>query len=309
MTMVVFYHCICCYGIWQGTFVFSGVYIDIWMRIAVYLNYLHVPTFFFISGYLFIYQGFTSKTGGGGKLSLRYFIKKKAVKILLPYIVVGSFLCILQHREFVQLPKGISHLWFLLTIFECYFFFYIIKGLFTERNSIYILVISILFLYAYYIHPFHFFNIGLFIKYAPYYAIGMSLCKTNFLKNQQIQKYSKYLFFIICLCYLSWFYLNGSHGIALLIALALIIVTFTLMESQRINNIPSVIQSLDKCSMGIYITHHIVIQEMNKISIIEPFLQTHYYLYPFLQFCFVLPLSWIIVFTLQKYTFSKYIIG
>lgn len=156
---------------------------------------------------------------------------------------------------------------------------------------------------------FIFFNIGLFIKYAPYYAIGMSLCKTNFLKNQQIQKYSKYLFFIICLCYLSWFYLNGSHGIALLIALALIIVTFTLMESQRINNIPSVIQSLDKCSMGIYITHHIVIQEMNKISIIEPFLQTHYYLYPFLQFCFVLPLSWIIVFTLQKYTFSKYIIG
>lgn len=55
MTMVVFYHCICCYGIWQGTFVFSGVYIDIWMRIAVYLNYLHVPTFFYNSGkFLFV---------------------------------------------------------------------------------------------------------------------------------------------------------------------------------------------------------------------------------------------------------------
>ena len=109
---------------------------------------LSACTNLFLYIWIFIYISRIYIKNGGGKLSLRYFIKKKAVKILLPYIVVGSFLCILQHREFVQLLKGISHLWFLLTIFECYFFFYIIQGLFTERNSIYILVISILFLYA-----------------------------------------------------------------------------------------------------------------------------------------------------------------
>lgn len=82
---------------------------------------MYQPFSLYLDIYLYI-KDLHQKRGGGGKLSLRYFIKRKAVKILLPYIVVGSFLCILQHREFVQLLKGISHLWFLLTIFECYFF-------------------------------------------------------------------------------------------------------------------------------------------------------------------------------------------
>lgn len=64
MIMVVFYHCICCYGIWKGTPFFSGVYIDIWTKIAVYLNYIHVPTFFLISGYLFECQYIKTVIGG-----------------------------------------------------------------------------------------------------------------------------------------------------------------------------------------------------------------------------------------------------
>lgn len=223
--------------------------------------------------------------------------------------MVGSFLCILQHREFAQLLKGISHLWFLLTIFECYAFFYFTKGLFTEKGSWYILGASILALCIYYISPFHFLGLGPFFKYAPYYAIGMSLCRLNLQRNPIIQKYSKHLFFIILTGYLCLFCLNANRGIVLLTDLFLIITAFMSLENLKNINVPPAVQSLDKCSMGIYIVHHIIIQEMNKISAIEPFLHTHYYLYPILQFILVLLLSWFIVFVLQKNTYSKYIIG
>lgn len=112
---------------------------------------LSACTNLFLYIWIFIYISRIYIKNGGGKLSLHYFLKKKAVKILLPYIVVGSFLCILQHREFVQLLKGVSHLWFLLTIFECYFFFlYYQRIIYRTKQHIYIsnlYLISICLLY------------------------------------------------------------------------------------------------------------------------------------------------------------------
>ena len=48
------------------------------------------------------------------------FVKDKAARVLIPYCVIGLSLCILQNRDVGQMVNGISHLWFLLAIFECY---------------------------------------------------------------------------------------------------------------------------------------------------------------------------------------------
>ena len=57
---------------------------------------------------------------GGGYSDNVKFVKDKTLRVLVPYAIVGLFLCLLQDRDISQMLNGISHLWFLMTIFECY---------------------------------------------------------------------------------------------------------------------------------------------------------------------------------------------
>lgn len=50
----------------------------------------------------------------------RLFVLGKTKRVLLPYLIVGVFLCLLQDRDMEQMLYGVSHLWFLVVIFECY---------------------------------------------------------------------------------------------------------------------------------------------------------------------------------------------
>lgn len=43
------------------------------------------------------------------------FVKDKTQRVLVPYAIVGLFLCLLQDRDISQMLNGISHLWFLMT--------------------------------------------------------------------------------------------------------------------------------------------------------------------------------------------------
>ena len=61
--------------------------------------------------------------------------------------------------------------------------------------------------------------------------------------------------------------------------------------------------------MGIYIVHHIVIQEMNGVVLIHGYACEYYYLYPLLQFVVVTILSWLFVAICRRCEYSKYILG
>ncbi len=69
---------------------------------------------------------------------------------------------------------------------------------------------------------------------------------------------------------------------------------------------PKWVKSLDACSMGIYIVHHIVIQAVNRTDLLHPLLQTHYYVYPTVQFVLVLLFSWGFVWVLRRYRWTRY---
>lgn len=115
MLMVVFYHCLCPYSIWDGSDYFIGFHVQTWDVVAGMLSQVHLPIFFLISGYLFAYK----RNMGGDDDNIK-FVKDKAARVLIPYCVIGLSLCILQNRDVGQMLNGISHLWFLLAIFECY---------------------------------------------------------------------------------------------------------------------------------------------------------------------------------------------
>lgn len=61
--------------------------------------------------------------------------------------------------------------------------------------------------------------------------------------------------------------------------------------------------------MGIYIVHHIVIQEMNPCFPFHKLAVNYYYAYPIFQFFIVTGVSWLFVAVCQNLKYSKYILG
>lgn len=112
------------------------------------------------------------------------FVKDKALRVLVPYTIVGLFLCLLQDRDILQMLNGISHLWFLMTIFECYVLgklFNIILRLQERKVQIVMggLVLFIV-LIPYMIPEVQFLCLSYIIKYFPFYLLGMLASKMNF---------------------------------------------------------------------------------------------------------------------------------
>lgn len=56
MLLVVFYHCLCPYSIWDGTDYFIGFHVPAWDVVDGMLAQIHLPIFFLISGFLFSYK-------------------------------------------------------------------------------------------------------------------------------------------------------------------------------------------------------------------------------------------------------------
>lgn len=56
MLLVVFYHCLCPYSIWDNTEYFIGFHVKAWDVVDGMLAQVHLPIFFIISGYLYGYK-------------------------------------------------------------------------------------------------------------------------------------------------------------------------------------------------------------------------------------------------------------
>lgn len=250
---------------------------------------------------------------GGGYSKTRVFVYKKYERVLLPYLIVGLFLCLLQQRNIVQMLNGISHLWFLLVIFECYLLGRTFDKALQMGDKKQLLLISFVVLFviclSYRIPSVKIFGLWGLIKYFPYYIIGMLLCHIEF---NQLAEYKVFI-------------LVGSFGLMLSLGVqqvyfksmllssalgfSIVVLFFSYMRTLQINTIPKWLISLDKCSMGIYIVHHIVIQEMNAYNPFHAWAIDYKYIYPIVQFILVTLASWLFVSMCQNSKYSKYVLG
>ena len=212
------------------------------------------------------------------------FVKDKTLRVLAPYAIVGLFLCLLQDRDISQMLNGISHLWFLMTIFECYVLGMLVDTVLKmqERKVQIVMGGLVLFivLIPYRIPVMQFLCLSNIIKYFPFYMLGMLASKMNFRK-----------------------YTN------MLLGVSIVSLIFIYARCLNIPKLPSWLTSLDKCSMGIYIVHHIVIQEMNPCFPFHELAVNYYYAYPIFQFFIVSGVSWFFVAVCQNLKYSKYILG
>lgn len=308
MLLVVFYHCLCPYSIWDGGEYFIGFHVRSWDIIDGMLAQIHLPIFFLISGYLYGY-----KRNLGGYSDNVKFVNDKVNRVLIPYVIVGLFLCFLQDREISQMLNGISHLWFLLTIFECYILGKALSSVLWIKEKNRLLVMALLMLLvilaSYKIPKVQFLCLSNLITYYSYYMIGMMACKINF---GSLTKYKNQILLIgallVVLFAMQQVYFNRKL-VTVALGSAIVFLMFTFARSLNIQKLPFWVVSLDKCSMGIYIVHHIVIQEINGIGIFHDYACLYYYIYPLLQFMVVTALSWLFVAICKRYKYSKYILG
>ena len=308
MLMVVFYHCLCPYSIWDGSDFYIGFHVPIWDVVDGMLAQIHLPIFFLISGYLYGY-----KRNLGGYSDNVKFVKDKTQRVLVPYVIVGLFLCLLQDRDISQMLNGISHLWFLMTIFECYVLGKLVDTVLKMQERKVQLVMGGLVLFIvlipYRIPVMQFLCLSNIIKYFPFYMLGMLANKMNFGMYAKFKTRILTLIIILLQLFaLQQIYIKKTP-ITLLIGVSIVSFIFIYARSLNIPKLPSWVTSLDKCSMGIYIVHHIVIQEMNSIAFFHVYAGEHYYSYPMLQFVAVTIVCWSMVAVCKKNKYSKYILG
>lgn len=308
MLLVVFYHCLCPYSIWDNTEYFIGFHVKAWDVVDGMLAQVHLPIFFIISGYLYGY-----KRNVGGYSVTSKFVIDKMVRVLSPYVIVGLFLCLIQQRNMEQMLYGISHLWFLLVIFECYLLGRAMERILWIKNSSKVLLmgLAVLFLIvlSYRIPEIKPLAISRLMRYYPYYMIGMLVTKVDF---SLFAKYKKVivasLLFVVVLFLLQQTMLKRMVVTSTL-GVATVGLAFCLARCSHIVRLPSWITSLDKCSMGIYIVHHILIQEMNELYVFHELACEYYYIYPMAQFVLITLISWGFVSVCRHVKCSKYVLG
>ena len=249
----------------------------------------------------------------GGYSNNVKFVKDKTLRVLAPYAIVGLFLCLLQDRDISQMLNGISHLWFLMTIFECYVLGKLVDTVLRMQEGKVQLVIGGLVLFIvlipYRIPEMQFLCLSNIIKYFPFYMLGMLASKMNFGMYTKYKAKTLVLIIILLLFFaLQQVYIKKTP-ITMLLGVSIVSFIFIYARCSNIPKLPSWVKSLDKCSMGIYIVHHIVIQEMNPCFPFHKLAVNYYYAYPIFQFFIVTGVSWFFVAVCQNLKYSKYILG
>lgn len=120
MIAIVLGHCLCYnIGTWSNRFGQPVVYGELTRALIGVVFMLALNAFVFISGLLYYRISLTHKYDDTKK-----FIKNKILRLLLPYLFWGLLLCLIFYGKetLSSILYGISHLWFLLMLFDVFIF-------------------------------------------------------------------------------------------------------------------------------------------------------------------------------------------
>lgn len=223
------------------------------------IDYLQMPLFFSLSGYLF----YITKDN----LSLKKFLVSKIRRLLVPYFIF-SFFYLLPIRLFIKYPhylnrslfsillndlvlgKDNGHLWFLQTLFCIFVVFFIVNKIIIKFVKKEIIQLSLLFL------------LNIAIVFIPgkidffhlrfnsfWFYIGFVLNRLQFIKKSVSQKILCEVIF--CLTVGVSFYLPASRLIGMCISFILVFCIYFVIPDKS-NKLLTIIS---ENSFGIYLFH------------------------------------------------------
>lgn len=140
MLMIVFEHCFCYYGVWN----YNAPYIDMYVKLSSIFVQISLPVFVFISGYLYASKVFKCPTQ---KTTNKQFIINKIKRLIIPYLFWGVIILLTLPNIYspIRIFYGVSHLWFLLMLFNLFTIILFTKKIWLRTNlkkDLYILYFS-----------------------------------------------------------------------------------------------------------------------------------------------------------------------
>lgn len=234
-------------------------------KFSVYFVGIAVPLFMFISGYLY---------RPVDKHEIIPFIRKKALRLLLPYFVFSSLIMLSGgFFSIKELFQGFWHLWFLLALFWCFIFSMFID--YTKKYAFGVLLCAFVMGGVKVELP------GLikdFVQWYYFFALGAIIRE-----HTQVFEYIKqyYLWIPMMLCYVITvsivpFQYRSPSAIYELAISAIVVVLFLFAESltkkwEAKDLIKKSILSIGRYSMGIYILHFWILVYLLSTTAIRVF--------------------------------------
>lgn len=316
MTMIVAYHSLYFYtGVWWQ---FQSTVVPLWVKCSKFLDYIDLSMFVFISGFLYgwlyLYKGkYQNKTK---------FIIGKARRLLIPYIVWGVSMILLQPsiHNWISLSTGISHLWFLLMLFWIFCISTVLLRKKTENASplkmpLIILLSYLIWLITHtYSNHHYFLCIEASLSYLPSFVLGY------FCAQKKIQQNSNSIFKILLslsiLVFTIYIFLCpelpniGNDLLIRLLSYTIIVSLFVELNRIRLTRFSTkIITKLDKLSMGVYIFNPIIIIYILLNTTAKEWLTIHYMMGPFVIFMASLIIPLCLSYVFNRYKWLSWTIG
>lgn len=215
--------------------------------LSCHLVGIAVPFFLFIAGYLY------RKPLPGGKTS---FLIKKAKRLLIPYLIF-TILTMLASGYFDANELyigGFWHLWFVTTLFWCFAI-----SIFIDYSSKWIWLLIPISLVLTMVSLPSILGLQNFLQWYYFFALGAIVRN-----NQRGTIKGKWIISIICICvYIAVILIFPFHyreqSIIHAVAISSVIYGIWIMIRDLNLKQTLIVDTLGKCSMGIYVTHYIVL--------------------------------------------------
>ncbi len=323
--MIVFYHCLAFNaGVW-GNFGNPIAYSQFALPVIYNIAYVALDMFVLISGVLYYRIGQTGKYD-----DVWAFVNNKARRLLVPYVVWGVVVCLLfyGHEEPMDLLSGISHLWFLLMLFDVFIIAALSKRFWNRLNlkqSVFcfllllpvesIVVKTCLVLSdGEWTPPF---AIPAALAYLPIFYLGMITEKFRLYDRLRLSRATSCLLVVAFYAIGSsvyYFHPDFPFLYQWLPACLLFVVAYSSMRKASAplggGKLWSVVSLLDKYSLSIYILHHILIfLYLYYVPGGQGFMIQHYIVMPLLLFIAVSALSLLLSYMLSCMPCAQYVIG
>lgn len=279
--VVVFFHVCCPILSWGG---YNKGEISEVLRFLFYdfLGDRMMPTFFLISGTIFF-----SKTYG----KTRDLLIIKTQRLLIPYCIIFT-ICVLLNFPRIGNSVCFGHLWFLWTLFCCFWFASISRFI----NPLLIQVIAIIFALIYNLVP-SYFGLPNFLKYYIWFHLGYWMYH-HFHDICTLKVPT--LMLVLCLFFVSLIF-HQPYSITILLFNIVMFAIFV-----KTDKFDKYIIPFSNTSFGIYLLHHVIIYALlSNICIMRLYDSFSIYIIPVL-FVFVLYISYFLTRIINKFGFHYF---
>ena len=293
-----------------------------WNDLCAIIYSFHMPVFFVISGYLYSYLYLYQNKYH----NVKFFLIDKSKRLLLPYVFWGLIQFFLFDGLFTMCVaySGGFHLWFLLTLFWNFVFFAFANKIWMQTSSkklmsglIVLLVVLTIGHLSYYLPKILCLRFAVFNL--PYFLFGVILGKKQAYKDFYISRILLLFINLLLFIFVAIIALiepfdkyGGFFSFCKNICvMGYIFTIYRLLCGKIVRNqfIQKFMISLDKCSMGIYIIHHIVIWLILSNAKCFQWLISHCNVGPIVLFLLSLVLSYILTYAIQKNSVIKVVFG